>query len=117
VPITERTLEQLGFNGDFGKMQFANGRDVQFESYDNMYNGKCSRKFRVSGDAPPSEPAGADVVREANARWRVNHPAKPAGRPAAPPAKATVLPPVGPTPPDDGSTWDPNEAKTDGIPV
>lgn len=87
IPITEKGLEQLGFNGNFGDMQFSAGEEIQFESYDNVWEGQVTRKFRLPAEGGAPEPVSDDLIRKENARWRNNHPAKPAGKPAAPPAR------------------------------
>jgi hypothetical protein len=97
---TDEALDQLGFNGDFGNMQFDAGKRVQFESYMNEYNGTTSRKFRVPMKGADAQPVTADQIREENARWRMAHAKKPTGSPPAPPkAAAPAAKPAAAAPP------------------
>lgn len=105
---TEKKLDALGFNGDFGNPVFkpeVYSDGVEFLCDIEVYDGKSKERWELAkwSGSREATPAGADVVRRLNAMWKSSRNAtgRPAGGPSAPPAPKAALsvPPVPPPAP------------------
>lgn len=92
---TKPVLDFLVFNGDFGAIQFekTEGLDCYCKHKANKDGELKERWFINTGRFDP-EPAGQDVARRFNAKWKAmsGPPSKPAGAPAKPPASPSRSP-------------------------
>lgn len=101
-PYTEAKLKSLGFNGDFANPQFSPefNDGTELVCTNRPYNGKTFDDFDFPRGHSEVTPAGNDAVRQLNAKWRTQNAAapRPAGSPAAPPARQVVHAPAAPKP-------------------
>lgn len=92
-PYTMEKLNRLGFNGNFGTMDFgdeAKNRGVQLTCRHEEYKGKSREKwdlFYEGGSASYTE-ASPDTIRRLNAKWKAQSTPAPASKPK-PPAPAS----------------------------
>ena len=89
-PYSQKKLESLGFNGDFGDgMAFTETGAKLVCKHDN-YEGRIREKWELDGGFGERQQADANTVRKLNALWKAKNgtPKPPAGKPKAPPAAA-----------------------------
>lgn len=97
MPITQRQLEPLGFNGDLTNPSLSaekmNGIIVYCTHED--YNGKPQERWSLDGGGRKRENVAADAneIRRLNALWRSSKAAGPVAPTMPPPAAPTMPPP------------------------
>lgn len=90
-PYSKDKLVRLGFNGNFDEPRFSAGVGVELECKHEIYEGRGGEKWELAGGSKEWEPIKPDQSRLWAAKWKAETappPAKPAGRPAAPPRPA-----------------------------
>lgn len=91
---SDEKLRKLGFNGKADAPEFSNAGDVELSCKIEQYEGKDRDKWDIAGGMV-FEPAGQDVVRQFNARWKAKYgsaPSKPSAPSKAPPKAPSKAP-------------------------
>lgn len=96
---TEKKLKALGFEGDFGTMEFGSevhDQGIALNCAHDEYEGETKEKWDIAdwGGGAGAERAPEDKLRRLNAKWRNDNqqPAQPAGAPSPPPTSRSSTP-------------------------